>query len=300
MTTDLPTDLTASYRRCARIAHRHGKTYAMAARLLPARDRPHVYAVYAFCRLADDIVDDAGDRPAGDVRDALAAFGDRFRADLGAGHSRDPILAAVVHTVRRLGIDPECFERFLRSMTMDLSVRTYPTWADLSAYMDGSAAVIGEMMLPVLRPRDGDTFGAALQPARSLGVAFQLTNFLRDVGADLDLGRVYLPQEDLEAFDADPYERRVTPAWRDLMRFEIARTRQIYAAADLGIAMLPPRSAACVSAARVLYARILDRIEDADYDVFTARARVPAATKLAVAARCLVRPVAPTAGGSAS
>ncbi|MGH3096939.1 MAG: phytoene/squalene synthase family protein [Streptosporangiales bacterium] len=289
-------DLRASYRRCARIARRYGKTYAMAARLLPARDRPHVHAVYAFCRLADDIVDDHGTRPARETGAALAAFGDRFRVGLDAGYSTDPVLAAVVRTARVMRIDPECFDRFLASMTMDLTVTGYPTWEDLLAYMDGSAAVIGEMMLPVLRPSDP----AAVGPARALGVAFQLTNFLRDVGEDLDLGRVYLPQADLDAFGADPHKRHVTPAWRRMMRYEIARTRDIYAEADQGIAMLPPRSAACVSAARVLYARILDRIEDADYDVFTARARVPVVRKLAVAARCLVRPAVPTTGGSAS
>src|SRR5690606_37727142 len=106
---------------------------------------------------------------------ALAAFGRRFRADLAAGRSDHPVLAAVVATVGWAGIPEECFDRFLRSMTMDLTVTGYRTWADLSAYMDGSAAVIGEMMLPVLGPPTPGT----RDPARALGVAFQLTNFLR-------------------------------------------------------------------------------------------------------------------------
>ena len=181
------------------------------------------------------------------------------------------MLAAVVDTVRTLAIDPECFRRFLRSMSMDLTVTGYATWDDLLGYMDGSAAVIGEMMLPVLRPTSAAALGN--RPAQ-LGLAFQLTNFLRDVAEDLDRGRVYLPAEDLARFAADPWRRRVDDAWRELMRFEIDRCRELYRAADIGLTMLPGRSGRCVRAARVLYAQILDRIEDADYDVFSgARAR---------------------------
>ena len=278
--------LRRSYRLCARISRRHGKTYAMAARLLAPDQRRHVHAVYAFCRVADDIVDETGGRGVDTTRRALETLGQRFRSDLAAGGSDHPVLAAVVHTTVTLAIDPGCFDRFLTSMAMDLDTTSYATWDDLMGYVDGSAAVIGEMMLPVLRPHD---HGAAFGPARDLGVAFQLTNFLRDVGEDLDRGRVYLPQEDLRRFGADPHARRVDESWRALMRFEIARTRRIYARADQGIPLLPPRSARCVHTARVLYSRILDRIEAADFDVFSARARVPAWEKLAVAAWTMLR-----------
>ena len=156
------------------------------------------------------------------------------------------------------GIEPECFDRFFGAMAMDLTTSRYETWEDLLGYMEGSAAVIGEMMLPVLEP----TSPEAKEPARSLGLAFQLTNFLRDVDEDLDRGRVYLPQEDLRAVRGRPAPTRgATPEWRALMAYEIERNRALYAFADTGIAMLPPRSARCVGAARVLYAQILDRIE---------------------------------------
>lgn len=287
----MTSDLRASYRACALIARRHGTTYYAAAKLLPPPARQHVHAVYAFCRVADDIVDSLDDRPTSERAAALAEFGRRFRDDLAAGWSDHPVLAAVVATVREVGIPEECFDRFLRSMTMDLTVSGYPTWDDLSAYMDGSAAVIGEMMLPVLGPPTPGTY----QPARALGNAFQLTNFLRDVGEDLDRGRIYLPQEDIDRFGADPWLRRVTPEWRELMRFEIARNRRIYEQADPGIPLLPSRSARCVLAARILYSRILTLIEAADYDVFTRRARVPAAQKSMVAVRTLLRPALPAA-----
>jgi phytoene synthase len=191
------------------------------------------------------------------------------------------VLKAVVHTVKAFDIDPECFRRFMRSMTMDFTVETYETFDDLLDYMDGSAAVIGEMMVPILEPLQPEAF----EHARDLGNAFQLSNFLRDVAEDLDRGRVYIPQEDLRKFGADPWARTVTPAWRDLMAFEIARTRRLYESADLGIPMLPPTSARCIRGARALYSGILDQIEAADYDVFSSRVRVPTWKKLAVAFR---------------
>jgi 15-cis-phytoene synthase len=278
--------LEASYAACRELNKRHGTTYYWSTYALPRIKRHHVHALYGFCRHADDIVDDLDDTPV-DVRaKALADLADRFFADLEAGDSDDLVLKAVVHTVRAFRIPPDCFERFLRSMTMDLSVGRYATWEDLRAYMDGSAAVIGEMMLPLLEP----TTDAARPHARDLGDAFQLTNFLRDVAEDLDRGRVYLPQEDVHRFAAEGAlaQRRVTPGFVDLMRFEIDRCRQLYASADLGLAMLPPASRRCVGAARVLYSRILDRIEAAGYDVFTARARVPTWQKAVTVARVAV------------
>jgi 15-cis-phytoene synthase len=150
--------------------------------------------------------------------------------------------------------------------------------------MEGSAAVIGEMMLPVLEPIDM----TAKEPARSLGLAFQLTNFLRDVAEDLDRGRVYMPQDDLRLFDVDLGMREVTPHWQAFMAYEIERNRALYSFADTGITMLPPRSARCVGTARVLYAQILDQIEHKGYDVFSGRARVPTWRKAATAARIMV------------
>jgi 15-cis-phytoene synthase len=272
--------LEASYARCRELNKRYGTTYYWSTWALPRVKRHHVWALYAFCRYADDIVDDLADLAVEVRAKALTDFGDRFFADLETGRSDDPILRAVVHTVRAFDIDPDCFRRFLRSMSMDLSVDRYASWNDLLDYMDGSAAVIGEMMLPILEPVSTD----ALTYARDLGLAFQLTNFLRDVDEDLDRGRVYLPQEDLARFGADPARRAVDDSWRRVMEFEIVRCRELYTSADFGIALLPPSSARCVRAARILYSRILDRIEAADFDVFAHRARVPTIEKLAVVA----------------
>jgi phytoene synthase len=269
-------DLDRSYEECRRIARRHGTTYFWAAALLPPEGRRHVWSLYALARVADDIVDDLAARPVVERTAALEAFERRFFDDLSVGCSDHPVLAAAVHTARTLAIDTACFREFFRSMRMDLTICAYDTWPDLLMYMNGSAAAIGEMMLPVLEP----TSPSALQPARDLGLAFQLTNFLRDVGEDLDRGRIYLPREDLERFGCDPHRRRVDDRWRRLMQFEIERATELYRSADRGLSMLPAPSARCVRAARRLYSQILDRIEAADYDVFTSRARVPTWRKL--------------------
>ncbi len=281
--------LEASYARCRELNKAYGTTYYAATFALPRGKRHHVHALYGFCRYADDIVDDLGPVPT-DIREkALADFGERFFADLAAGASDDPVLKAVVHTARAFDIDPDCFRRFLRSMAMDLTVASYETFDDLLVYMDGSAAVIGEMMLPILEPRSSDAVG----PARDLGVAFQLTNFLRDVDEDLDRGRVYIPEEDLHRFGADPWLRRAAPEWCALMAFEIARTREYYRSADAGLEQLPPSSARCIRAARRLYAEILDRIEAHGGDVFSGRARVPAWRKALVVTESVLRPPRP-------
>jgi 15-cis-phytoene synthase len=279
--------LDESYAINRELNKRYGTTYYWSTHLLPAVKRPHVHALYGLCRYADDIVDDLGSTASVEQRaNVLKEFGDRFFADHANGRSEHPVLKAVIHTVRSFEIEPDAVRRFLDSMTMDLSVATYESYEDLEIYMDGSAAVIGEMMLPILEPRD---FDRAKPHARDLGNAFQLTNFLRDVAEDLDRGRVYIPQADLRTFNADPHTRIADAGWINLMRYEIARCNQLYASADLGIAMLPPSSQRCIQAARDLYSGILKKIEEADFDVFEKRVRVTTARKLAMASK-VIRP----------
>ena len=279
------TTLAASYARCRTLNKRYGTTYYWSTYLLPRIKRHHVHALYAFCRLADDVVDTPA--PGSDPARELDKLRSQFFEAIQRGESEHPVLKAVVHTVRAFAIDPECFDRFLSSMEMDLSITSYPSYDALLRYMDGSAAVIGEMMLPILEPSEP---ARARAHARDLGLAFQFTNFLRDVGEDLDRGRVYVPADEIARFGAGVAldERRVTPEWRDLMQFEIARARALYESADIGIGLLPPASARCVGAARRLYSQILERIESASFDVFSRRARVPSYQKVATTARTLV------------
>ncbi|RAY13817.1 phytoene/squalene synthase family protein [Actinomadura craniellae] len=280
--------LTASYERCRRLHARYGRSYYLATRLLPAWKRRHVHALYGFARYADEIVDSfdvTADRAA-----ALDTLATGFTAGLaGDPVDGDPVLPAFVHTVRSFGIDPADVAAFLRSMRADLTVRRYAGYDDLLTYMEGSAAVIGTMMLPVLEPLPGAA-AAAREPARQLGLAFQLTNFLRDVGEDLARGRIYLPQADLAAFgvrEADLARAPAAPRVRALIAFETGRARDHYRRALPGLDLLTPSSRPCVRAAYELYGGILDEIAAAGHDVLRARARVPRHRRLAIFTRHL-------------
>ena len=284
--------LRAAYAACRELHAAHGRTYFLATRLLSPDRRPAVHALYGFARLADEIVDDLGDgRDAAEREAALDELGIELVGAFSGGVSASPVVTAVADTVRRYDIDQRLFSPFLTSMRMDTHVTGYATTAELERYVYGSAAVIGLQVLPVLGAADP---AAAAAPAAALGIAFQLTNFLRDVGEDLDRGRVYLPADELAAFGVDRElllhcrrTRRPDPRVRRALAHLVARTRAIYRRAEPGIAMLAPASRDCVRCAFVLYRGILDEIVAADYDVLHHRVRVPNRRRLAVAAPAL-------------
>ncbi|MEU4476892.1 phytoene/squalene synthase family protein [Micromonospora sp. NPDC023966] len=290
----MDTDLTAAYERCRELHRRHGRTYYLATRLLPAWKRRHVHALYGFTRYADEIVDRTEELPPAERAARLAEWSARFVAGLHGEPVDDPLLPAVLHTIAVFDLDRDDFASFLRSMAMDLTVRSYPTYDDLLDYMEGSAAVIGTMMLPILGSSDP---AAAREPARQLGFAFQLTNFIRDVAEDLDRGRTYLPDEDLARFDVTREDLlaaraagRTAPRLRELIEYEVSRAQAHYAAAAPGIPLLAPASQACMRTAYALYGGILDEVAAQGFDVFTRRARVPGRRRVAVAGRALLTP----------
>jgi 15-cis-phytoene synthase len=282
--------LSVAYARCRELHKHHGRTYYLATRLLPAWKRRHVHALYGFTRSADEIVDRTEALRPAERAAQLDEFAERFRR----GDTTDPLLPAVLHTIAVFDMDHEDFTKFLRSMAMDLTVTSYQTYDDLLDYMEGSAAVIGTMMLPVLGSSDP---AAAREPARQLGIAFQLTNFIRDVAEDLDRGRAYLPDEHLAKFGvtrADLEKRQATPDIKALIRYEVSLAQEHYRAAAPGIPLLNPGSQACMRTAFRLYGGILDEVVAADYDVFTRRATVPNRRRAAVAVRSLLtRPGTP-------
>jgi 15-cis-phytoene synthase len=286
--------LDASYERCRVLNREHGRTYYLATRLLPRWKRRHVHALYGFMRYTDDIVDCAGGNCAGgdcvDRADRLGYWTDRFLAAMDGAPVDDPVLPAVLHTIAVFDLERADFVAFLRSMEMDLTVASYPTYDDLLEYMAGSAAAIGTLMLPILGAAD---LAAAREPARQLGLAFQLTNFIRDVGEDLELGRIYLPLKDLADAGVTPddlYARRATPPVRALIAAEVERARDHYVRAAVGIPMLAPTSQACIRTAYRLYGGILDEIVRADYDVFACRATVPNSRRLSGVVASLLTP----------
>jgi 15-cis-phytoene synthase len=291
------TDLTAAYERCRELHRRHGRTYYLATRLLPAWKRRHVHALYGFTRYADEIVDRMEDPPP-ERAARLTAWSERFIAGLHGAPVDDPLLPAVLHTIAEFHLDRDDFASFLRSMAEDLTVTSYATYDDLLDYMEGSAAVIGTMMLPIL---GSDDPAAAREPARQLGFAFQLTNFIRDVAEDLDRGRTYLPDEDLAKFGvtrgdlvAAADRRAATPRIKELIEYEVMRAQAHYLAAAPGVPLLAPASQACIRTAYALYGGILDEVAAQDFDVFVRRAVVPDRRRVAVAARALLtRPGTP-------
>ena len=277
--------LRESYEACRRLNASHGKTYYLATLLLPSWKRPYVHALYGFARYADEIVDDlASTLTDAEKADWLVGWGEQFLRDVEAGGSDHEISRAVVDTVRRWDIPIAYVEAFLASMRMDLTVTDYATYDDLMTYVYGSAAVIGLQMVPVLEPlvprQVADPYAA------DLGIAFQLSNFLRDVGEDLQRGRVYLPLEDLEVFGVtrEHLEHGVVDGpVRRLMAFEVARTREIYRTASHGVRLLHPTSRPCIETALALYGGILDEIEKADYQVLGQRVSVGKGRRAAVA-----------------
>lgn len=278
-------DLRQAYERCRQLNYDYGKSYYLATLLLEPAKRPHVHALYGFARYADEIVDN-GD-PAMRA-ETLADFTDRFGKDVAEGSSSDPVVSAVLHTKATYDIPAPYFSAFLDSMAMDLAINRYPTYPDLQRYMYGSAVVIGLEMLPVL----GFLHPDALPRARALAEAFQLSNFIRDVAEDLGRGRVYLPEEDLAAQGVtrgDLAAPRASRRVKELIRFEVARTRRLYAYADSGIPLLAPTSRDCIRAAVALYGGILDEVEKADFDVLAQRAVVSRRKRVAVALPGFVR-----------
>jgi phytoene synthase len=273
-------------RVCRSITREHARTFYFASACLPRATRAHAYAVYAFCRWADDGVDRARDR------DEAAIQLDRAREALDLAYSHGPIhspgLLAFRRTIRARSIPRELFDALLDGMAMDLDVARYADFPALELYCYRVAGVVGLMMTHIFGYRSDRCFPQAL----ALGTAMQLTNILRDVREDLGRGRIYLPQDELARFgvtEADLAAGRVTEAFRGLMRFQVDRARACYAEAEKGIPWLVGASSRLtVRVMGRVYGGILDAIEERDFDVFTHRARVSTSGKLRRLARCQV------------
>ena len=281
--------LRASYAECKRLNSLHGKTYYLATLLLPPAKRPFVHALYGFARYADEIVDDlASTLSPQEKADVLRTWSSGVLSDLSAGKSNDAVGAALVDTVTRFDIPHQHFVDFLRSMEMDLTVSTYANYEALSEYVYGSAAVIGLEMVPILGALSDDAY----ESAKKLGIAFQLANFIRDVGEDLDRGRIYLPLDELAAHGVTEemlHKRVLTPEIIAALKFQIARVRQLQTEAAPGIDLLHPTSRPCIRAASELYCGIVDEVEAIGYDIFNKRAKTSTARRLRVAGKAYIQ-----------
>jgi phytoene synthase len=272
---------------CRKITKKYGTSFYFATQLFPRAIREGIYAVYAFARIPDEIVDDPGlTDPAGaEVR--LAGWVTRWRAAMSAGESDDLVLNAIVHHFRRCGIHVDECEAFLRSMFQDMTKTRYADYGELEDYMYGSAGVIGLMVTRVV----GYSSDAAFEYAKKLGYAFQLTNFLRDIREDCDeLGRVYMPEAELREFglSADDICSHVRDErFVRFMQFQIERNRQIYKEALPGIKLLNWQGRLAVRVSYVLYKAILGEIERANYNVYAGRVRTNKQQKIYLSLKAL-------------
>jgi phytoene synthase len=284
--------LEQSYAECKRLNSLHGKTYYLATLLLPKEKRKYVHALYGFARYADEIVDDLESTLTNSQKaEVLSNWGKSILSDLKTGTSEDAVGRALIDTVNTFKIPHAHFEAFLDSMTMDLSIQEYQSYEDLLEYVYGSAAVIGLEMVPVLGALDE----SAYECAEKLGIAFQLANFIRDVGEDLERGRIYLPIQELaeHGVTREMLEERVlTPEIVSALKFQIARVRQLQKEAAPGIAMLTPTSRPCIEAASELYCGIVDEVEKIGYDIFNKRAKTSTARRLQTFIRAYLKRLA--------
>jgi phytoene synthase len=290
----LDSELQKSYSECKRLNALHGKTYYLATLLLPKNKRPFVHALYGFARYADEIVDNFDSNLSNSQRRSeLEQWSFQMLNDLKTGTSTDHVGRALVDTVNRFDIPIAYFEAFLHSMAMDLDVVEYANFDALSEYVYGSAAVIGLQMVEILGMKQGEE-ESTRKAAEKLGIAFQLANFIRDVGEDLERGRIYLPMDELAAFniDREMLERKiVTPQLKLALKDQIERVRKLQSEANTGIKNLSPDSRPCIEAASELYCGIVDEVEEIDFQIFNKRAKTSTLRRIRVALPAWLRAV---------
>jgi 15-cis-phytoene synthase len=266
--------LQKAYKQAEKITSEHSKSFTFASALLPEEKRSAVRALYAFCRTVDDIVDESWDAGSNSALDYW-----RNMIETASFDANDLVAAAWADTLTRYHIPRHYALQLIDGVARDLVQARYQTFEELATYCYGVASTVGLMSMHII----GFKTPRAVPYAIKLGVALQMTNILRDVGEDYHNGRLYLPREEL-AFhgiqEADIAAGRVTDSWRQFMKFQIDRTRQLYTESWEGVKMLEREGQLAIGAASVFYQGILDMIEKNDYDVFTRRASLSALGKV--------------------
>ena len=279
--------LKSAYATCRAITRKHAKTFYMATRFLPNHKQRGIFAIYSLCRYVDDLVDEAEDL----VKDEVVEYGDiksrldgwkRKLQDTYDGKSFDnPILIAFSDVLRRYHIPIEMPFELMEGVCMDLYKKRYESFDEIYDYSFKVASIVGLMTSQVFGYESKEALGYAVD----LGIAMQLTNILRDVGEDLTKDRIYLPQEDLNKFNVSEdelFNHRLSEPVKELLAYQIDRARRYYERSDKGISMLAEDSRLPVYLARHNYSRILDKIEQNNYNVFDLRAYLNTTEKLSI------------------
>ena len=269
--------LKQAYSECRAITRHHAKTFYMATRFLPNHKQRGIFAIYSLCRYIDDLVDEAEDLlekqelTEKDIKLKLDQLKQKLRDAYNGHNHENDILIAFSDVLKRYHIPIEMPFELIEGVGMDLFKNRYDTFEELYDYSFKVASIVGLMTSQVFGYESKEALGYAVD----LGIAMQLTNILRDIGEDLRRNRIYLPKEDLDRFGINEqqlfnYER--TEEVIKLLQFQIDRTRRYYQRSEQGIKLLSSDSRLPVHLARQNYSRILDKIEENDYDVFTKRA----------------------------
>jgi 15-cis-phytoene synthase len=272
---------------CRRIVRTHARTFWLASWFLPPQKRRAAYALYGFCRVVDDLVDLAPAGRTAEVAGMLAGYRSKL-ADALAGRPDGPVFRELTRAVRGYRVPAAVVHELLEGVARDCAPIRHESWADLAQYCEGVASSVGEMCMHVFGvPGDASRRARALHHARTLGLAMQLTNVLRDVGEDARNGRCYLPEDELARFgltraEVLRCELGADPRWHAFMIHQIARARALYDEAMPGIALLAPDTRRCAMACAVGYASILGAIEANGYDTFRKRARLGHLARAAV------------------
>jgi len=283
-------ELRNAYRHCRHITRTYAKTFYMATRLLPNKKQRSIFAIYAMCRHIDDLVDEAEDLAAQrkldetQIQKMISEWKSNLERTYNGEKIDHPVLLALSDVLRTYHIPIELTFELMEGVCMDLTKNRYANFEELYGYSYKVASVVGLMVSEVF----GYDNPKALDHAVSLGIAMQLTNILRDIGEDLNRGRIYLPQDELARFgitEEDLFNHTIDDKFRKFMEFQIERAEAYYADADTGIPMLSSDSHYPVAMARLNYSKILQRIRENDYQVFTRRAYLTTTEKLSIIPR---------------
>ena len=278
MTITKEQSLKEAYLYCHVLTKREARNFYFAFLTLPKQQRFSIYAVYAFARIADDIAD--GENSTDQKKFLL----NQLRLDLQSaisGHASGLVLLALADVIANFNIDSKLFDQLIDGVEMDLVEKRYRTFDDLCVYCYHVASVIGLISIEIFGYRDE----RAKQAAKDLGIAMQITNILRDLQEDMLTGRVYLPLEDLEFYEYSEIELAnsiTNKNFYELMRFETSRARRFYDSGSELFQYIDPRSRACVSVLHGLYLRLLNRLENRNFQVFGEKIKLSSREKIMV------------------
>jgi phytoene synthase len=270
-----------SYEHCIRIARSRARNFYYSFVLLSRQQRKAMCAIYAFMRHCDDLSDEPGSS-----RAALVAWRKQLDESLDGRFGPHPIWPAFHHTVRRFGIPHEYLHAMIEGVASDLEPRHFETFDQLYHYCYQVASVVGLTVIHIF----GFDTPSALPLAERCGIAFQLTNILRDIREDAERGRIYLPADDLRRFGVSEDDLRTgnrSPEFLRLMQFEAARARSYYTESQPLLDLIHPRSRPSLWALIGIYSTLLDRIVGTNYDVFKQRVRLSAFEKSRIILRAL-------------